>query len=262
MPVTTKKVVVSKSTSTATPVASAASTNVSAAPVQAVVASKKAAAASPAPAASAAAATTTKKVVKKVASPSAVDVMPASSPAVSASPSVVEAMPAAPAAVVASGEEAVEEGTTAEVFAEIYKNLATLTSTCKSLALRVKNLQKQVSKEHKELSKKGGKKKANSGKPRAPSGFAKPSKITPELAAFLGVNESEKFARTQVTKMITEYVKQHSLQNQENKKIITPDAKLKKLLNNGNEEVSFFNLQKFMKVHYVKDAPAPTPVSV
>jgi chromatin remodeling complex protein RSC6 len=117
-----------------------------------------------------------------------------------------------------------------------------------------------VAKEQKEMVKKGGKKKNANAKPRAPSGFAKPSKISPELATFLGVNPNDKFARTQVTKMITVYVKENGLQNPQNKKIIVPDNKLKKLLNNGNDQISFFNLQKYMKNHYVKEPIAPVAV--
>ena len=195
--------------------------------------------------------TTSKKVVAKKPT---LKKVPAKKAAESVD--VVVAEPAAVDVVVADAAADDQESSANDVFMDVLKDLATLTSSCKSLTTRVKALQKQVSKEHKELSKKGGKKKNNNGKPRAPSGFAKPSKITPELAKFLNVNENELFARTQVTKMITAYVKEHDLQLKENKKFIVPDAKLKKLLNNGNEEVSFFNLQKFMKVHYIKDPPA------
>lgn len=216
----------------------------------------------------------TKKVVTKktAASPAAETAAPAKKVVAKktvakktvAKKAAPEATPADATVQVAETVQATESPATPEtqtsntndVFTDVLNDLATLTASCKTLTNRVKALQKQVAKEHKELSKKGGKKKNTSGKPRAPSGFAKPSRITLELAKFLGVNESEKFARTQVTKMITTYIKEHNLQNEENKKIIVPDAKLKKLLQSGDEEVSFFNLQKFMKVHYLKDEPA------
>ena len=74
------------------------------------------------------------------------------------------------------------------------------------------------------------------------------------------MSEDTKLARTQVTKEITAYIKEHNLQNQENKKIILPDKKLGALLNAGKEEVTYFNLQKFMKVHFIKEEQ-PTVVS-
>ena len=55
---------------------------------------------------------------------------------------------------------------------------------------------------------------------KAPSGFAKPTKISAELAAFLNVSEGDMIARPDVTKGITKYVKLHNLQKEENKRII------------------------------------------
>ena len=51
-------------------------------------------------------------------------------------------------------------------------------------------------------------------------------------------------------------IKEHKLQNQENKRIIEPDSKLKKLLGNGDNQVTYFNLQTYMKHHYPKNAAA------
>jgi upstream activation factor subunit UAF30 len=60
-------------------------------------------------------------------------------------------------------------------------------------------------------------------------------------------------ARTDVTKEITAYVKAHSLQDKDNGRQINPDAKLKKLLHLGADDVlSYFNLQKFMSPHFHK----------
>ena len=94
--------------------------------------------------------------------------------------------------------------------------------------------------------------KGGNKKPRAPSGFAKPTHLSSDLCNFLNVSEDTMMARTDVTKKITGYIKEHSLQNQENKKIILPDKKLGALLNAGNDEVTYFNLQKYMKVHFIK----------
>ena len=59
----------------------------------------------------------------------------------------------------------------------------------------------------------------------------KPAAISAELAKFLGVAPDTKMARTDVTKMITSYVKDNNLQDSNNGRKIVPDAKLKALLN-------------------------------
>jgi chromatin remodeling complex protein RSC6 len=87
---------------------------------------------------------------------------------------------------------------------------------------------------------------------REPSGFARPSRISPELSSFLGVPPDTRLARTQVTKLLTEYIKKHELQCGDNKL----DDKLKQLLNVPEGTiVTFFNLQKHCKNHYIADEP-------
>lgn len=89
---------------------------------------------------------------------------------------------------------------------------------------------------------------------REPSGFAKPSRISSELSSFLGVLPDTRLARTQVTKLLTEYVKQNNLQCEENKRNIRLDDKLKQLLKvPEGTVVNFFNLQKHCKSHYIPD---------
>ncbi len=90
---------------------------------------------------------------------------------------------------------------------------------------------------------------------KAPSGFAKPTKISQELAQFLGVSEGELIARPEVTKRITAYVKEHNLQKEENKRNIdltkAGGEALIKLLNiQKDAELTFFNLQKYLKIHF------------
>ena len=87
---------------------------------------------------------------------------------------------------------------------------------------------------------------------KPPSGFAKPGPVSDELRKFLGLGKDELIARTEVTKRITAYCKEHNLQMEEDKRNINADANLKKLLRLGKDDkLTFFNLQKFMKVHYV-----------
>ena len=98
---------------------------------------------------------------------------------------------------------------------------------------------------------------------REPSGFAKPTNLSPELCAFLGLPADTMVARTDVTKKVTEYIKEHNLQNPENKREILPDAKLKKLLDPpAGTTDTFFTLQTHMKKHFVKpDAPQEDAVT-
>ena len=105
-------------------------------------------------------------------------------------------------------------------------------------------------------------------KPRKPSGFAKPTYLSPVLCEFLGVSNDTELARTEVTKRVLAYVKDNNLQNPEAKRVINMDPKLRKLLNPSEDEVvTYFSIQRLMKVHYIKAedqeaAPAQVPVPV
>ncbi len=141
-------------------------------------------------------------------------------------------------------------------FKDLLDKLASQANAIKTLTSEVKRLEKRVTKEFKEASRKNkkGTTKKNTDKPkRAPSGFAKPSPISNELSSFLGKSSGIEMARTEVTKYITQYIKDHGLQNPDNKRHILPDSKLKNLLNvKDNDEVTYFNLQKYMKHHFPK----------
>lgn len=90
------------------------------------------------------------------------------------------------------------------------------------------------------------------------SGIAKPGYISEELCTFIGVTAETKMARTEVIKYINQYIKDNKLQDAANKKVIVPDAKLRELLHNPKEEVTFFNLQTLMKPHYADPSKSAT----
>ena len=97
-----------------------------------------------------------------------------------------------------------------------------------------------------------GTKKINSNK-LVPSGFAKPTIISQELCDFLGKDQGTEMSRTEVTKELTKYIKSNNLQDEADRRKILPDKKLTKLLNvEPGQEVTYFNLQKYMKVHFPK----------
>ena len=119
----------------------------------------------------------------------------------------------------------------------------------------VRSLQKNVQRYLRDSSKRNRRRRVKdpNAPKRAPSGFAKPALISNELCSFLGKPSGTEMARTEVTKHLTLYIKQHSLQDENNRRKILPDSKLKKLLNvPDGEEVTYFNLQKYMKVHFPK----------
>ena len=127
-----------------------------------------------------------------------------------------------------------------------------LSSTMKELNTEVKTLKKRFAKE---LKSKSSRKRTSSGKPRKPSGFAKPTAISKQLCSFLGKPEGTEMARTEVTKLLTQYVRDHNLQDPSNKRNIVPDDRLKKLLNvKASDTVTYFNLQTHMKPHFPKSA--------
>ena len=129
------------------------------------------------------------------------------------------------------------------------QQLVGLLSTLKS---DFKTLEKTVSREMKAAQKLANKKRRNTN-PRKPSGFTKATPISEELANFLGKAVGTEMARTEVSKEITKYIKTHNLQDASNGRVIKADAKLSKLLRLGkDDELTFFNLQRYMKVHFAK----------
>ena len=89
---------------------------------------------------------------------------------------------------------------------------------------------------------------------RQPTGFAKPSLISEELCKFLNKPSGTKMARTDVTKEVNKYIKEHNLQNPANKKEIKADTTLTKLLNlKKGDDLNYFSLQKFLKDHFPKE---------
>jgi len=137
-------------------------------------------------------------------------------------------------------------------FANVHTQLQTALTTIKTLTTMIKSLEKRVARDRKVMNKKlKGRAKRVVDPNKPPSGFAKPGPISDELRAFLNLPKEQLIARTEVTKKITEYCKAHDLQKAEDKRSIKTDAALKKLLRlNKNDELTFFNLQKYMKIHY------------
>ena len=121
-----------------------------------------------------------------------------------------------------------------------------------TLKTEFRSLEKKWTRELKTAQKTQAKRKRKSGN-RQPSGFVKPTKISDELASFLGKEKGAEMARTDVTREINKYIRSNHLQDKENGRKINPDSKLQKLLKlKQTDELTYFNLQKYMPPHFSK----------
>lgn len=130
----------------------------------------------------------------------------------------------------------------------VFTKLAAALVLFKEIQTSLKALHKNYDK-MKKVVEKQEKKKQNAR--TTPSGFAKPTKISDELCAFLNVPKGSSMSRTEVTRKINSYVKEHDLYDKSNRRIILPDANMKKILTLAPGEVlSFFTLQRAIKHHF------------
>jgi chromatin remodeling complex protein RSC6 len=165
----------------------------------------------------------------------------------------VESATVAPVVAPVDGE-VVETKVSARLgeYADKINQLSALVSSMKA---EFKALDKSIAKELKAAEKASQKRKRASGN-RAPSGFVKPTLISDELALFLGKDKGILLARTAVSKEINNYIRANKLQDPTNGRKIIFDSKLGKLLKlTKTDELTYFNLQKFMKHHFIKETP-------
>lgn len=198
-------------------------------------------AAAPAPAAAAAAPA---KVVKAKA---------AAKPAKPAKEQVAEVPVVAHTDASAAAEDVAAPSTESLItsqFASISAKLHQVVAFAASLRSELRALERHAVKELRTAQKASAKKRRKVGN-RAPSGFVKPTPISKELAEFLGKSDGSEMARTEVTREINAYIRTNNLQDKENGRRINPDAKLKSLLKlKKGEELTYFNLQRYMSPHF------------
>ena len=165
---------------------------------------------------------------------------------------VVDAAPAVDVVVTDATVDA--EAPLAEQSVEFLAKLQQLGVLISSLKAEYRTLEKKWSREVKSAQKQSTKRKRKAGN-RAPSGFVKPTKISDELASFLGKEKGTEMARTDVTREINTYIRAHKLQDKDNGRKINPDTKLAALLKlKKTDELTYFNLQRYMKHHFIKEA--------
>jgi len=147
----------------------------------------------------------------------------------------------------------VKDDTLNEEFKCLSNTLSSLKSRITMTLNQVRSLEKNVNKKIRVLERKINKNK-NKGS-RQPSGFALPTKISNELCEFMNEPPGASMARTEVTQYIIQYIKKKNLQDKSNGRKIKPDNALKTLLNiKKNDDLTYFNLQKYMNQHFVKEA--------
>lgn len=189
-----------------------------------------------------------------VAAPAAAVSAPRSAKAASAAaaPAPVAAPVAAPASAPAAAEE--EVNLVAEFAAHVAK-VNDLRTTLTAVLADMKKTEKRLARE---LKKAGRRRRtrapavdeAGNPLPKKQSVFTKPQQITDDLCVFLGKAKGTQMSRSDVTRGIMAYVKEKKLNNKQD---INPDAALRKLLRSTEaEKVTILNLQRYLKVHYVK----------
>lgn len=139
-----------------------------------------------------------------------------------------------------------------ESFTSFMTKLQSLVQQMNVLKTEFRTLEKKAVRELKAAQKVQAKKKRKSGN-RSPSGFVKPTLISDELATFLKKPSGTEMARTEVTREINSYIRANDLQDKENGRKINPDASLSTLLKIGKgDELTYFNLQRYMSPHFAK----------
>ena len=138
-------------------------------------------------------------------------------------------------------------------FSGVLQTLAGFRTQVTALQGEIRGIEKTVRKKMKELHKEAAKHKHKGN--RKPSGFAKPTKISDKLCAFMNKEKGAEVARTEVTQYIISYIAEQNLQDPQNRKKIRPNKALKELLGVEAEvEVTYFNIQKYMNQHFHKKA--------
>jgi len=159
---------------------------------------------------------------------------------------------APPAEVAPVVPEVVKTDDLSSAYTDVNAKIASARQLLSSVTAELKTLQKRAERELKAVQKAGNKRKQRNAT-RAPSGFVKPTLISDQLAEFLGKDKGSLIARTDVTREINAYIRANKLQDPANGRKINPDAKLKKLLTlKPTDELTYFNLQRYMSQHFQK----------
>ncbi len=195
--------------------------------------------------------TTTTSTPSKQRKPRSVADAPPAAPAPPTPEVTIPDVPTTTAADAAAPQPA--DAVVNEKFEALNQKVADLSNNLKDLQSYLKAVQKELVKLAKTFSKRTRTRSVNPNTKKTPSGFAKPTKLSDALCDFLAVPKGTELARTDVTRRLNLYIKEHNLQDAKDKRKIHPDAKLQKVLNTKpDDNLTFFNLQSFIKHNFVK----------
>ena len=196
--------------------------------------------------------TPAKTPVKRTAKAEAtVPVVPAVAAPVAVAVSAPDvAAPAVSADSILSGLQTSLKALSAEVTTRVRELVAAATDAAKALKREARDSKRRVKVDPATLSPEA---RAVWEARRANNAFLKLRPISDELSAFMGLPAKSQRSQTDVTKFVSVYVKEHSCFDPSFKRRIIPDAKLGKLLRaKDGQEVTYLNLQSFLKVHFLK----------
>ena len=147
----------------------------------------------------------------------------------------------------------------------VIKDLETLMDASKSLSARMKVFHREALKSSKKKSRKA-EVDVDPDAPKVVASINKPVVISNELCLFLGFPPDTEHSRNEVTTSINKYVKEHELQDPQNKRYIRLEGspwadKLKTLLRNPDQPLTFFNIQRYLKPHYPMSAKDKKAIS-
>lgn len=183
----------------------------------------------------------------------------ATAAAPAAAPVAAPVVPVAAAPVAAVADVAAAPATTLDDdLKSVLTTLTSLRETVSSMITEVKRLDKRVHREIKDARKRKRRvpKEGEEAVKRGPSIFEIPTKVTDELCRFLGKPTGTLISRSNVTKELNNYVKSNNLKIKHD---IKPDGPLRKLLQvPETDQLTYFNLQKYLNKHYIKEVkPVP-----
>merc|ERR1712223_267139 len=92
------------------------------------------------------------------------------------------------------------------------------------------------------------------------SGLTKPLQLSTELADLVGAKKGEKLSRPEVVKRLWAHIKSQKLQDPENKRYFTPDAKMIPIF--GKDKVRAFGMAKFLKTPLTRPATTRSSLAI
>jgi hypothetical protein len=135
------------------------------------------------------------------------------------------------------------------------EQIAAAVTLLKAIQSEHKKQERGVVRAAKKLDKRRGRKPTAVGADGAPASnkpyvFTKLNNVTDALCVFLGKPKGTQFSRSEVTRAVIGYAREKGLMNGQN---INTDSALRALLNvTEAEKVTILNLQRSLKVHYLK----------